>query len=79
MKKVTMSTKGKEQSGTLAAIPASREMPPKLAYTIPELCEAAGISRASVYKEIKAERLKIKKVGARTVVPIDEAKAWLKI
>jgi len=52
---------------------------PKLAYTIAELCQASGISRAKVYEEIKAKRLRIKKVGARTVVPVDEARAWLKI
>jgi protein NirF len=60
--------------------PAERETaPPKLAYTIPELCQASGLSRAMVYREIKAERLKVKKVGTRTLVPIDEAKAWMKV
>jgi len=55
------------------------ETVPKLAYTIPELCAATGISRAMVYKEIRAERLKVKKVGTRTLVPVDEAGAWMKI
>ena len=47
--------------------------PSKLAYTIPELSEAFGVSRAMLYREIKAERLKVKKVGKRTLVPVDEA------
>ena len=52
---------------------------PKLAYTIPELCEAVGISRAKLYEEIRAKRLKIKKVGTRTVVSIEAAQAWLRM
>ncbi len=55
------------------------EMPPKLAYTIQEFCEAVGLSKGMIYKEIRAERLKIKKVGARTLVPIEAAQAWMKL
>jgi excisionase family DNA binding protein len=56
----------------------SQEALPKLAYTIREFCKATGVSRAMVYREIKAERLKVKKVGTRTLVPVDEAWAWMK-
>ncbi|MGE5515981.1 MAG: helix-turn-helix domain-containing protein [Bacteroidota bacterium] len=69
----------KRNAGAEASDPAAAENSPKLAYTIPELCAATGISRAMVYKEIRAERLKVKKIGARTLIPIDEAKAWMKI
>jgi predicted DNA-binding transcriptional regulator AlpA len=65
--------------GAATTTPEVRESPPKLAYTIPELCEASGISRAMIYREIKAQRLKVKKVGARTVIPVDEARAWMKV
>lgn len=51
----------------------------KLVYTIDELCQAVGISRATVYKEIKEQRLRVRKVGKRTLVPVDEVRAWLKI
>lgn len=69
----------KQNGGSEIARSTVAENSPKLAYTIPELCAATGISRAMVYKEIRAERLKVKKIGARTLVPIDEAKAWIKI
>lgn len=71
----------KKPTGQVIAVtipPLARETP-KLAYTIPEFCEAVGISRSMAYKEIKAERLRVKKVGARVLVPIDEANRWLKI
>ncbi|MGE5516180.1 MAG: helix-turn-helix domain-containing protein [Bacteroidota bacterium] len=51
----------------------------KLVYTIDELCQVVGISRATVYKEIKEQRLRVRKVGKRTLVPVDEVRAWLKI
>jgi excisionase family DNA binding protein len=51
----------------------------KLVYTINELCQVVGISRATVYKEIKEQRLRVRKVGKRTLVPVDEVRAWLKI
>lgn len=53
--------------------------PTRIAYTIDELCQVVGISRAMIYKEIKAQRLRVRKVGKRTVVPVDEVRAWLKI
>ncbi len=62
-----------------AAAPAAKDGPPKLAYTIQEFCEAVGLSKGMIYKEIRAERLKVKKVGARTLVPIEEAQAWMKM
>lgn len=55
------------------------DQPTRIAYTIEELCQVVGISRAMIYKEIKAQRLRVRKVGARTVVPVDEVRAWLKI
>lgn len=70
---------GKRDGDADRAGAAPAEHPPKLAYTITELCAATGISRAMVYKEIRAERLKVKKIGARTLIPIDEARAWMKI
>lgn len=51
----------------------------KLAYTVSELCQVVGVSRATVYKEIKGERLHIRKVGKRTLIPVEEVRAWLKL
>jgi len=68
-------SKGKVIALTLPPVAAET---PKLAFTIPEVCDAIGLSRSMIYKEIKAQRLKVKKVGARVLVPVDEIKAWLK-
>ncbi len=49
----------------------------KLAYTVPEFLTSAGIGRTTFYEEVKSGRLKVVKVGARTLVPANEARAWL--
>jgi hypothetical protein len=49
----------------------------RLAFTIPQLTIASGISRTGIYREIQAGRLEIRKVGRRTVVLIEDAKRWL--
>ena len=50
----------------------------KLSYTIDEFLEATGIgSRSTVYKEIKEGRLRVAKVGKRTLITKDAAKDWL--
>jgi hypothetical protein len=50
----------------------------KRAFSIAEFCHRYGIGRTSAYAEIKANRLPIVKVGARTLVLADAAEAWLK-
>jgi len=50
----------------------------KRAFSIAEFCSRYGIGRTSAYAEIKANRLPIVKVGARTLVLADAAEAWLK-
>lgn len=40
-------------------------------------CKWANIGRTAVYQEIKNGRLKVRKCGRRTLVPIEEAVAWL--
>jgi predicted DNA-binding transcriptional regulator AlpA len=49
----------------------------RLAFTIPQLTSASGISRTSVYREIQAGRLEIRKIGRRTVVLAEDARRWL--
>jgi hypothetical protein len=60
-------------NGLVEATPA----PPRLAYTMDEFCRAATIGQSLAYAEIAAGRLKIVRVGRRTLVPVDSAKAWL--
>lgn len=50
----------------------------KLAFTVPELMAASGVGRTTIYEEVKAGRLVIAKVGAKTIVPVDRAREWLK-
>jgi hypothetical protein len=50
---------------------------PKLAYTVPELQKATGLGRTIIYEEVKAGRLRLTKVGRRSIVCDQDARAWL--
>jgi hypothetical protein len=50
----------------------------KLAFTIDELSIATGLCRDNLYDEIRAERLRAKKFGKRTLVLKADAEAFLK-
>jgi hypothetical protein len=47
------------------------------AMSIYKFCDWAGIGRTSAYAEIKAGRLRVRKMGARTIVEVSEAQRWL--
>jgi excisionase family DNA binding protein len=47
------------------------------ALSIEEVAAWAGIGRGKAYKEIGAGRLKVTKIGRRTIVRAVDAKAWL--
>lgn len=47
------------------------------AMSILDFCAWAGIGRSLAYREIESGRLKIRKVGRRTLVTIEAAQAWL--
>lgn len=51
--------------------------PSKVALTVNEFLAAANISRTTFYSEVKAGRIKIVKVGVKTLVPATEPIAWL--
>jgi excisionase family DNA binding protein len=46
------------------------------AYSIAEFCKQFGVGRTFVYSEISSGRLKIKKAGRRTLIPVEEAARW---
>ncbi len=50
-----------------ASRPDNSDVPP-MAYTIHTITEMSGLSRATIFRELRAGRLKAKKVGARTLV-----------
>jgi hypothetical protein len=49
----------------------------RLAYTIPDLVRGTGAGRSKIYEEIAAGRLKVRKLGSRTLVLHGDAMAWL--
>lgn len=58
--------------------PAAAARPlPTLAYSIAQLCIAASVSRSTVYSEVAAGRLRIAKIGRRSVILAAEADRWL--
>jgi excisionase family DNA binding protein len=50
----------------------------RLALSIAEFATVTGVSRSKLYEEIKAGRLKIAKVGRRTLVSGEAGLAWLR-
>jgi excisionase family DNA binding protein len=49
----------------------------RLAYPIDEFADAVGIGRSKLYAEIRAGRLKAKKLGSRTLIKASDAHAYL--
>lgn len=54
----------------------SRDQTAPLAYTIKAFCAAYQIGHTKTYKEIKAGRLKARKVGKRTLILTTDAETW---
>lgn len=48
-----------------------------LAYSIKDAGRALSISRASVYRELAAGRLKARRAGGRVLIPATSVAAWL--
>jgi hypothetical protein len=46
------------------------------AYSIREYCDPSGIGRSQAYVEIANGRLRIRKVGRRTIIAVEDAEAW---
>lgn len=47
------------------------------AMSIAQFCAWSAISRGLYFLEVKAGKLVPRKVGRRTIIPIEEAKRWL--
>ena len=50
---------------------------PKAAFTVREFCSVLSIGRSTFYEEMKRGRIKVLKLGARTLVPASEVGAFL--
>lgn len=51
--------------------------PPKIAYSIKEACSVSTLSRSTIYAHINAGRLKVVKVGGRTLIPTESLNSLL--
>ena len=47
------------------------------ALSVRRFCKDYGISRTKTYAEIKGGRLKMKKLGTRSLIRVADAEAWL--
>lgn len=48
----------------------------KRGLSVEEFCEIYDVGRSSAYVEIRAGRLKARKVGKRTIIAVDDAEEW---
>lgn len=47
------------------------------AYTVNAFCEWASIGRSKFYQEVQEGRLRLRKIGRKSVVTAADAEAWL--
>jgi hypothetical protein len=66
-----------ERHGTSAMSTDDDGNLPKLAYSVPEFQKATGLGRTRLYEEIRLGRLRLTKVGRRSIIAVDDARAWL--
>ena len=59
-------------------LPRPASLPIKGAFSVEDLVVWSGLSRSTIYKDVKSEKLKKTKKGGRTLVLYDNAQAWLK-
>jgi len=50
---------------------------PRLVYTIREACRVSTLGRATIYNHINAGRLRVVRVGGRTLVPAESLHALI--
>jgi excisionase family DNA binding protein len=50
---------------------------PKLGYSIREACQASSLGRTTIYNHIAAGRLRVTRVGGRTIIPAENLRALI--
>jgi hypothetical protein len=48
------------------------------AMTVPEFCKWARLGKTATYREVRCGRLKLRKVGAKSLILVSDAEAWLR-
>ena len=51
--------------------------PQKLAYSIKEACAASSLGRTTIYDHIAAGRLRVTRIGGRTIIPAESLHALI--
>lgn len=51
--------------------------PTKIAYSVKEACRASSLGRTTLYAHIAAGRLLARRVGGRTVIPVESLRALI--
>lgn len=51
--------------------------PSKLGYSIREACQASSLGRTTLYTHIAAGRLRVTRVGGRTIIPAENLHAFI--
>ena len=49
----------------------------KLGYSIREACQASSLGRTTIYSHIAAGRLRVTRVGGRTIIPTENLRALI--
>lgn len=49
----------------------------KLAYSIKEACKATSLSRTTIYAHVASGRLRVVRIGGRTVIPTESLRELL--
>lgn len=50
----------------------------EIAITVPEAARRAGVGRSSLYEAINRGELPMRKAGRRSLILVDDLKAWIK-
>ncbi|KEZ12869.1 DNA binding domain, excisionase family [Sphingobium yanoikuyae] len=54
-----------------------KNVPPKIGYSIREACQASSLGRTTIYSHIATGRLRVTRVGGRTIVPAEALNALI--
>jgi excisionase family DNA binding protein len=65
------------QTQSAVALEHLEKLHPVRAYSVPQICELAGVGRTHLYAQIKEGKLKALKCGRRTIVLDEELRRWL--
>jgi Helix-turn-helix domain len=58
------------------ALALKQSAPQKRGFSVEQFCEIYDVGRSTAYNEIRAGRLKARKVGKRTIIGDEDAEDW---